>query len=277
MPGPLTRPPGPGDLRAWADHLSAIEIPVLAATAEAIAALAADQDRASAQGIAEIVLRDPLMCVKVYRHMASIRRGSQVTDIESITGCVLMLGIGPFFRRFGALAPVHPAGAPETPAWAGLGAVLDRARRASDFAFDWALRRDDLDAEVIATAALMHDFTEMLLWIAAPALAGAVSERLALHPGLRSAEAQAAVLGIAVNDLGHELMRRWHLPALLVRITDDRAAADPQTRNVALAVALARHSAHGWDDPALPDDFTALAGLLNVTSVQARAIAGAPP
>ena len=27
---------------------------------------------------------------------------------------------------------------------------------------------------------------------------------------------------------------------------------------------LARHSAHGWDDPALPDDYREIAALLNL-------------
>ena len=36
-------------------------------------------------------------------------------------------------------------------------------------------------------------------------------------------------------------------------------------RNVALAVRLARHTAHGWDNAALPDDVQDLAQLLNLS------------
>jgi hypothetical protein len=35
-------------------------------------------------------------------------------------------------------------------------------------------------------------------------------------------------------------------------------------RNVLLAIRLARHSAKGWDNPALPDDITDLSHLLNM-------------
>ena len=45
-------------------------------------------------------------------------------------------------------------------------------------------------------------------------------------------------------------MRRWHLPALLMRITDDKHARDNKVRCVYLAVRLARHPAHGWDNAA---------------------------
>jgi len=258
------------DLVAWSDMLSRVEIPVLPETASELAVLAADQDSADAQGIAAIVMRDPLMSVKLYRHLASLRRRTQLTDVESLTGNILMLGLSPFFRAFGALQPIQPP-AGHTQRWQrGLGAVLNRSQRAADYAFEWAVRRNDLDAELIYTAALLHDFTEVLLWCVAPALAGAVQLELAQNAGLRSIEAQRKILNVGINELQQALMQRWRLPALLVRITDDHAASDPQVRNVTLAIALARHSADGWDNPALPDDYAALGNLLNMPTHQAR-------
>jgi hypothetical protein len=41
-------------------------------------------------------------------------------------------------------------------------------------------------------------------------------------------------------------------------------AENPRVRNVQLAVDLARHSANGWTDPALPDDYQAISELLNI-------------
>jgi hypothetical protein len=49
-----------------------------------------------------------------------------------------------------------------------------------------------------------------------------------------------------------------------VQITDDRASHLSQVRNVQLAIRLARHSANGWDNPALPDDVDEIAALLNL-------------
>ena len=258
------------DLPAWAGFLSHVEIPVLPETALALAELAGDQERTDAQGVAAIVMRDPLMSVKLYRHLATLRRRSQLTDVESLTGSVLMLGLTPFFNTFGALRPVAaPAG--DSRDWhRGLMAVLERSRRAADYAFEWAVRRNDMDAEIIHTAALLHDFTELLLWCVAPALSSTLERQLADHPGLRSSAAQRLVLNVDINELQHELMQRWHLPELLVRITDDHAATDPQVRTVTLAIAMARHSAAGWNNPALPDDYAALGTLLNMPPQQAR-------
>ena len=258
------------DLAAWSDALSRMEIPVLPETAAELAVLNADQDSADAQGIAAIVMRDPLMSVKLYRHLASLRRRTQLTDVESLTGSILMLGLSPFFRAFGAVQPIAPP-AGHTQHWQqGLSAVLSRSQRAADYAFEWGVRRNDMDAELIYTAALLHDFTEVLLWCVAPALAGAVQQKLAQNPGLRSIEAQRDILNVGVNELQQALMQRWRLPELLVRITDDHAARDPQVRTVTLAIALARHSADGWDNPALPDDYSALGFLLNMPAQQAR-------
>ena len=258
------------DLAAWSDHLSRVRIPVLPETVAALSALAAVEENVDAQGIADIVMRDPLMCVKLYRHIASLRRGSQLTDIESVTGCIVMMGIPPFFRTFADLQPVAPPAGMTQSFLNGLNMVLTRAQRASAYAFDWAVRRNDFDAEIIATAALLHDFAEMLIWCVAPALAQRVQDELSARPGLRSSAAQRAVLNVEINQLEHELLARWHLPELLVRIVDENAGADPKVRNVNLAVALARHSANGWDNPALPDDYAALASLLNIPATQAR-------
>ena len=58
------------------------------------------------------------------------------------------------------------------------------------------------------------------------------------------------------------LVRAWGLPELLIRLLDDNPNHDPRVRTIELAARIARHSARGWDDAGLPDDFTELAALL---------------
>ena len=55
------------------------------------------------------------------------------------------------------------------------------------------------------------------------------------------------------------------MPELLIRISDDRHARHPSVRSVALAVRLARHTAQGWDNAAIPDDVKEIAALLNLS------------
>ncbi len=54
------------------------------------------------------------------------------------------------------------------------------------------------------------------------------------------------------------------MPELLAHLIDPEQAEHPRIRNVQLAVDLARHTASGWNNAAIPDDFTALENLLHL-------------
>lgn len=114
-------------------------------------------------------------------------------------------------------------------------------------------------------AALLHDFAELLLWCEAPTLALDLQRRQRDEPTLRSCVAQRAVLKVELADLQQSLLRAWRLPQFLIMATDDRHAEHPSVKTVALAVRLARHSASSWDNPALPDDYSEVAQLLNLS------------
>jgi HD-like signal output (HDOD) protein len=254
----------PPDLAGWVEALQQREIPVLASTALAIAELAANEDNVDAHLLGETLSGDPLMVLKLLRHVAERRSARSVTDVETITAALVLLGIPPFFRAFGDQLTVDARLAELPQAQAGLQAVLDRAARAARFALAFAVHRMDHDAAVIHEAALLHDFAEMLLWSHAPALAEEVASRQRANPALRSADAQRAVLHVTLAEVQQALMKAWRLPELLVRISDGQASAQSQVRNVQLAIRVARHSAQGWDNPALPDDVVEISALLNM-------------
>jgi HD-like signal output (HDOD) protein len=258
------------DLAAWTAWMHRAEIPVLGRTADAIEELRLNEDAVDANLIGETVAHDPLMTLRVLAHAAANRPRRMLTEPETVTAAVVMMGIGPFFRAFGPL-PTVEARLQDTPeALDGLREVLRRAHRAANFALGFAVHRMDHDAAVIHHAALLHDFAEMLLWCHAPALAMRIREAQRADPSLRSAVAQKAVLNVALQDLQQSLMRAWRLPDLLKRITDDRHAEHPSAKNVLLAIRLARHTADGWDNAALPDDVTDIGRLLNLSEAATR-------
>lgn len=259
---PLTRPLR--DLDAWTDHFRRAEIPVLAQTAEAIEAMRANEDEVDANAIGEMIAHDPLMTLKVLAYTATVQRHRRNNDAETLREALVLTGITPFFATFGPQPTVdmHLEGQPE--ALAGLQAVLDRADRASRFALAFALHRRDHDAAVIYLAALLHDFAEMLLWLNAPTLALQMKLQQQADRTLRSSTVQRQCLHVTLGEVQQALMQTWHLPELLVHITDDRKENDPQVRNVLLAVRLARHTSLGWDNPAVPDDVSDIARLLTM-------------
>ncbi len=258
------------NLAAWIAHFQTAEIPVLASTAEALEALRAREDDVDANLIGEMVADDPLMTLRVLSHAAANRSPRMVTDTGTVTAAVVMMGILPFFRAFGPAPTIEDRLSELPAALAGLRTVLRRSHRAAIFALAFAVHRMDPDAALIHQAALLHDFAELLLWCHAPALALQLKDAQHADPALRSSVAQRMVLNVELGDLQQALMRAWHLHPLLVKTADERHAEHPSVRTVALAVRLARHSARGWENAALEDDFSDVASLLNLSLAAAR-------
>lgn len=260
----------PRTLAAWTAWFRDAEIPVFERTALELEDLRANEDAVDAHLLAKTISNDPLMTLKLLVHVAKVRAGREGTDAETVTAALVMLGITPFFNAFGPQPTVEDRLAPVAGAAAGLDTVVRRAHRAADFALGFAVHRMDHDAAVIHEATLLHDFAEMLLWCHAPAVALEIAQRQQTEPGLRSAAVQQELLGIELPDLQQALMRSWRLPRLLIRLDDDRHADSDPVRNVHLAIRLARHTAQGWDNPAVPDDLDDIAELLHMGRVPAE-------
>jgi HD-like signal output (HDOD) protein len=257
----------PRDLPGWAALFQPQALPVLAATAARLDELRDHEDAVDAHLLAELVADDPLLTLKLLAHVGELLRHREATDVETVTAALVMMGIPPFFRSFSDLAVAEDELADAPEALDGLRAVLLRSHRAARFAIGFAVHRMDHDAPLLHEAALLHDFAELLLWLHAPALALRIAALQAADPTLRSAAAQRQVLGIELAELQHVLMQRWRLPGMLVQLTDDHATrSTPQLRNVLLAIRVARHSATGWDNPALPDDVHDIGELLQLSA-----------
>jgi HD-like signal output (HDOD) protein len=147
----------------------------------------------------------------------------------------------------------------------GLRKLLIRAERSGQFALGFAVHRADTDATIIHQAAFLNDFAEILLWLHAPTLMIKIKQSQAADSTLRSSVIQREVLGIEISDLRQALMKLWRLPELLINISDERHAERSNVQCVVLAVRLARHSANGWENAALPDDYEDVARLLNAS------------
>ena len=254
----------PSGLEAWTDFLSDRELPVLRQTSRALAEARQHADIINIRKLANMVLQDPLMTTRVLRFSVRHRGRRQLQDISTVEHAVMMLGVEPFFQHFVQFEVVEDLLKPYPQALLGLLHVVQRSQRAAHYALDWATWRCDLNSEEVAVAALLHDLSEMLMWCFAPQQSLEIQARKKAAPRLRSTQAQQAVLGFPLRDLQLAICRRWELPELLLTLMDDAHADKPRVKNVKLAVDLARHSANGWDDPALPHDFRAIATLMNI-------------
>jgi len=251
---------------AWAAHFRGAEIPVLQDTADALEGFRANEDQADANSIGETIAVDPLMTLKVLAYESQHRGHRVVTPAETVTSALVMMGISPFFRAFGPQPTIEDRLGATPSALAGLQRVLKRAYRGANFALGIAIRRTDPHAAVIHAVTLLHEFAEMLLWCQAPALALRIRAAQAADPTLRSSMAQRSILHVELIEVQDALVDHWRLPGLLSDLRDPSHANRSAARTVELATRLARHSANGWDDAAIPDDIADLAALLNLSA-----------
>ena len=260
------------DVAAWTSHFRRAEIPVLRETVEALDALRANEERTDANSIGEMIGGDPLMTLKLLAYVSDYRGRSVGTGTETGIAALVMMGIPPFCRAFAAPTSVEDrlAGSPE--ALAGLQRVLRRAHRGARFALALAVHRTDPHAATVHAAALLHEFAEMLLWCHAPQLALRIRAMQEADPTLRSSVAQRTVLRIELDELQQALVAAWRLPPLLAETAQESQAGHKGARAVALGSRLARHTANGWENAAIPDDVAEVAALLNLSPAAALAL-----
>ena len=130
----------------------------------------------------------------------------------------------------------------------------------------------DPHAATVHAAALLHEFAEMLLWCHAPQLALRIRAMQEADPTLRSSVAQRTVLRIELDELQQALVAAWRLPPLLAETAQESQAGHTGARAVALGSRLARHTANGWENAAIPDDVAEVAALLNLSPAAALAL-----
>lgn len=259
----------------WVAFLTRSDLPVLKQTARDLAALQQDENSLSARSVASVIAADPMMTAKLLRYLQQHKRRSQTSEVVQVEQALIMLGVGAFFNKIPAAPLVQDSLMKQMEALVQLLHVVHRAHRASEYAYDWAVRLTDLHYEEIRIAALLHDLAEMLMWCFAPQDMMRIRAMQQQDKSLRSRAVQEQVFGFALKDLQKRLVQEWELPELLLTLMDDNNAQKPRVRNVLLAVNLARHSANGWDDAALPDDYKDIGELLRMKADDVMVMVGA--
>ena len=259
-------------LSQWAIFLAREPLPVLQVSLTELERLRQDENAMSAQAVARVVLRDPMLTAYLLRYLQQHRSRHQQQEIVEVEQALLMLGLGGFYERVvSGLEAVEQRLAADPDALENLKRVLTRLARAANYAREWAVRLNDRHYGEVYVAALLHDLAEAVLWVFAPEALLQIRERQLQDKGLRSHDAQEQTLGFSIRALQRELVSKWGLPELLVTLMGDEQVTSGRVRCVTLAINLARHSGNGWQDAALPDDYRDIGQLLRMPSAEVRA------
>ena len=83
------------DREAWVSLLAQADIPVLAATAQALEALREQVDVVAPAQLAELIDADPLMSIRFMKWVASRRRHADDAEPETVLASLVLMGIPP--------------------------------------------------------------------------------------------------------------------------------------------------------------------------------------
>lgn len=264
------------DIKAWIDFIRITDIPVLKHTARALAHLHEDEEKLSTRAISAAIANDPMMVFRVLSYLQKHKGKHQLQDIHQAEQAILMMGTTSFYLNLSPRALVEDTLKNNLTAMTHLLRLIRRMLRAAHFAAEWATHLTDMHAEEVRTAALLHDLAEMLMWCFAPDKMNVIYTMQHADKSIRSITAQQEVLGFKLHDLQIELVEAFQLPPLLSKLMQDSTSGEQRVRNVTLAINLARHSANGWDDAALPDDYRDISELLRMDIDRVKRIVGAP-
>ncbi|WP_427911948.1 HDOD domain-containing protein [Ramlibacter sp. MMS24-I3-19] len=245
-------------------RLEPCAVPVLLTSATTLARWALRPDEADASRLADVALRDPLLCLRVLQHVAAAFGSRLSTPVQTVTGALVLLGIEPFFRAFTGLPVLEERTAAHPGATAAALACVTRAHAAARIATAFAVHRQDDDVELLHQAALLHDFTELLLWCEAPREAAALKVLRQQEPQRGDEELQRSVLGGTLEEVAAEWLERWQLPPGLCATARSWDPEGPGGRSVRLALRIARHLDKGWGNALLAADLERAGGLLNL-------------
>lgn len=266
-------------MESLVERLKTPELPVLRRTIAEISRLGARGEKMSTTELASVILRDPLMTLKVLQVANGARSrhfGSEITTVEH---ALLMLGIPPFFSHFSKLTAVEDRLQEQQQALTGLMKAFSRAYHAAYQAQDWAILRTDIKAEEVYIAALLFSMAEMLMWCLAPELAQRIES--AARSGKNAEAAQKEALGFMLREVRPALASAWGLPELPLDLMDCANVGNSRTLNVLLAVSLARHADSGWHGSEIEVDMEEAAAFLRaplddtVTLIHRNAVSAA--
>ncbi|MDP2879463.1 MAG: HDOD domain-containing protein [Sulfuricella sp.] len=250
-------------LGEWLVELKDWDSPVLRRTILDLGKLAAKMEKVSANQIADVVLRDPLMTLKVLRLVNNMSRGRLSHEITTVEHAVMMLGVGPFFNRHADLKSIEENIPPVDGALPELMRVFGRAYHAAWQARNWAIMHADMKSEEVYIGAFIYDLGEIVLWAYAPHLATQILTQ-SRRKKISLAEVEKAILGFELRELQFALAEMWNLPEMFQEFMHSESATRPRILGVVMAASVARHAESGWYGAQLTEDYEVVAGLLRL-------------
>ncbi|WP_018152054.1 HDOD domain-containing protein [Leeia oryzae] len=211
--------------------------------------------------LASIIRHDPFLTAQLLGYVNSAPRGNFASDVTTIEHALMLVGIEPFFERFGRRMPVERLLEKEPVRLSLMQQRLAICEYAGMVAEELANIRHDSKAEEIGIAALLHDLAEPLLLLTHPQLMTdlkefALSNRMWFDP-----VQQQARFGVTYGAMRILLAKQCGLPSLFTDLMTQEESEHPRVLTVQFAVKWAHWLWHGWWSEELHQALHALAAV----------------
>lgn len=191
----------------WIAFLKDKEIPVLPRTQILLRVLQEGRgENVSAKDVADLVLGDPFLSLKLLRLAESHRSRNLGHDTTTALGSVLQMGFDQLFSTVMA-SPISDD------TLQGLNECEFRTVVAASIARGWCSLRADVSPEEVTLAALLSEVGELLLWHFAPELPQKALDELQSGRAFRPLQAQQQSLGFSFKQVSLALAQACAITA----------------------------------------------------------------
>lgn len=199
-------------LQAWLERLNDSDLPALAAVVVDLQRMA-ENDSASVQQLADVLLRDASLTAKVLRVANSVYYNPAKEDIRTITRAIVVIGFESI-RLISLSVSLIDGLLSRAPRYQ-LPELLARSFHAAVQARNIAGFLLSKNQEEVFIAALLQHMGELAFWGCGGATADELGDLLA-EPGMDAATAVQRVLGTSFNQLTQGLIKSWNLGPLAI-------------------------------------------------------------
>lgn len=192
------------------------DLPVFSASVNRIRKISADPESDS-MDLAKEVMKDPGFSVKLLRLANSSYYNRGLGKISSVSRAVVLLGfntvknLGFTLKFIESFKEQHPG--------VDMEKMLIRAYLAAGFVRDIALKVGAKDPEESYICALLHNLGEMACGYFLPEKFLELQKRQQ-EQGIPAQEAERAVLGVSLVEIGKQLASQWEFPTSVVKTMD---------------------------------------------------------
>lgn len=229
-------------LQSWIDRLNQSELPALAAVVQDLQRLT-EQQNASVQQLADVLLRDAALTSKVLRVGNSSYYNPSQETIKTISRAIVMIGFDNV--RLISLSVSLIDGLLDRAPRQQLQELLARSFHAAVQARNIAGYVLTKHEEEVFIAALLHEVGELAFWGCGGEQADALGEALASSDTDHDAAVER-VLGTSFRQLNLGLIKSWNIGELAGFAHSSANLRDPAVRSVSLGVRIGSAALNGW-------------------------------